>query len=71
MRIVSSFHTAYLEYTKEISQMLSATWYHLGNQGRILFVNTILPSYSIEPLEGMEKGWKKAREHFSRREMHG
>jgi hypothetical protein len=50
--------------------MLSVTCYPLGNQGRILFVNTKLPSYSIELLEEMEEGWKKAREHFSLGEMH-
>jgi hypothetical protein len=55
-RILSSFHTEYSEYIKEIFQRLSATCYLFGNQDRILlFVNTILPSYSIEVLEEMEE----------------
>ena len=55
-RILSSFYTEYPEYLKEIFQNLSATCYFFGNSERtLLFVNTTLPSYSIEILEELEE----------------
>lgn len=55
-RILSSFHTDYPEYLKEIFQNLSATCYLLGNQERtLLFVNTILPGLVIQVLEELEQ----------------
>jgi len=55
-RILSSFYTEYLEYVKRIFQNLSATCYLFGNRDRTLcFINTTLPSYSIEVLEELEE----------------
>ena len=55
-RILSSFYTEYPGYIKEIFQSLSATCYLFGNQERTLcFINTTLPSYSIEILEELEE----------------
>ena len=55
-RIISSFCTDYPEYIKEIFQNLSATCYLFENSERtLLFVNTTLPSYSIEVLEELEE----------------
>ena len=55
-RILSSFHTKYPKYVEEIFQNLSATCYLFGNQERTLcFINTTLPSYSIEMLEKLEE----------------
>jgi hypothetical protein len=52
---LSSFHTEYSEYIKEIFQRLSATCYLLGNKERtLLFANTILPGLVIQVLEELE-----------------
>ena len=55
-RILSSFYTEYHQYIKEILQNLSATCYLFGSLERTLcFINTTLPSYSIEILEELEE----------------
>lgn len=55
-RILSSFYTEYPQYIEETFQNLSATCYLFGDQKRTLcFINTTLPSYSIEVLEELEE----------------
>lgn len=55
-RILSSFYTEYPQYIEETFQNLSATCYLFGDQKRTLcFINTTLPSYSIEVLEALEE----------------